>query len=158
MGGEGATAGGFGGARGEEIDFDGLRAIPVGGNLENGWAAEATVGEKHRFGEVCPGGRGHYGEGNATEVSEGGAVGIVPGEWDEPGAKGGEVESELAGDAIAEVGGAEFGKGESAGGHDEGWGMEIAEGGCNLVAVDFFDFYNLAGAEDLNPGFSTIRE
>ena len=58
--------------------------------------------------------------GEAGEVAPGGGVFGREDEGDEGGAGFDDVEAELAGDVVAEAGGAHLGDGEAAGGDDEG--------------------------------------
>ena len=138
-------------ARGE-VEVDGLSGVPVGGGLQDGGAAEAAVGYEEFFAEggrvggefvaglrFVVGGRCGGGDGFGGEAAEVAPAGFVLGredERDERGASGNDVEAEMAGDLVAEAGGAHFGDGEAAGGDDGGGGVEGAGGGVDAEGAD----------------------
>ncbi len=143
--GEGIAAGGLGedgveevGGVGEEVEGDGVAGAPEGGDLKDGRTGEAAVGEEGFFAEGgwAAGGAGSGDDlgGEAGEVAPGDAVGLGEDQGDEGGAglKDGDVE--LAGEVVAEAGGAELGDGEAAGGDDEGLAAEVAGGGFEMEA------------------------
>ncbi len=155
-GGEGGVvAAGVGGAEGckgvaagGEIEQDGLAGLPVGRDLQDGRAAEAAVGDEDFLAEsgcvrslVCCGLRVEAAAllndasaetpARSPQVSE---VGGSKGERDEGGAGLDEGEAELAGEFVAEAGGAHFGDREAAGGDDEGRREKRAGGGFDAEA------------------------
>ena len=123
---------------GGEVEFDGLAGLPVGGDLEDGGAAEAAVGDEHFLAEggagVAGAGGGDDLRGEAGEITPAGAILRGEGERDERGAGGDDAESELFGEGVAEAGGTHPGDGEAAGGDDQGHGLEGACGGFDAEA------------------------
>ena len=134
---------------GSEVEGDGLAGFPVGGDLEDGGAAEAAVGDEHLLskggvwkgrawvataaggGDGLSGGdgrRSNFGA-EAGEVAPAVAVVWIEDEGDEGGAGFDDAEAELSGDVVAEGGGAHLGDGEAAGGDDYGLCDEGAGGG-----------------------------
>jgi len=115
--------GGGGVLPGREIDAEGLPRLPIRGDLEDGRAAEAAMGDEHAFGEAWSGRivgeSGNDFGGDAGEVAVVFAVGGGERERDEGGARGDDVQPELAGEIVAERSGADFGNGQAAGGDDE---------------------------------------
>jgi len=101
------------------------------------------MGEEHFFGEGGVACRGDDLGGDASEVGVALAVGGMEEERDESGTGWDNVQAELAGEVVAEAGGAHFGDGDSAGGDDESggavFGSVSADGECG-VATDFADF------------------
>jgi hypothetical protein len=158
------AAGGCGAERGEEVvvrgpvDVDwfalGAGGGPVGGDLEDGGAAEAAMGEEEFFAEAALADGGDDFSGDSGEVGERVLVRAAEGEGDEGGAGFADRDVELAGDVVAEAGGAHFGDGESAGGDDYvggrvsgGVGLDqetrligAGVGGGFGIAADFLDF------------------
>jgi hypothetical protein len=133
--------GGF--AAGSEIDLQCFAFFPIAGGLQDCWAAEAAVGEEHFFAEGGVPRRGDDFGGDAGEVAVAFAIGRVKDEGDQSGAGLHDVQTELAGEIVAEAGGAHFGDGDSTCGDDKR-GRAIfdcigadGEGG---VAADFADF------------------
>jgi len=101
------------------------------------------MGEEHFFGEGGVAGGGDDLGGDTGEVGVALAVGGMEDERNECRAGRHEVQTELAGEVVAEAGGAHFWYGDSAGGDDEGgcavFGFVCAHGECG-VAADFADF------------------
>ena len=117
----------------------GSPGLPVGGDLQDGGAAEAAVGDEDLFAEGGWGGAGALGALAVAMTSAERPVRShqralfcgVEDERDERGAGGDDVEAELVGDLVAEGGGAHLGDGEAAGGDDDGVGVEGAGGGLD---------------------------
>ena len=132
----GFTAGG-------EIDLQKLAFFPAAGGLQDCGTAEASMGEEHFFAEGGVACRGDDFGGEAGEVAIAFAVGGVEKKRDKSRAGWDDVQTELAGEIVAETGGAHFGDGDSAGSDDES-GRAIFGGiGANCevsVATDFADF------------------
>ena len=141
--------------------------MPVGGDLEGGGAGEAAVGDEELFaegggtagawlgfgwGEGCDG----FG-GDSGEVGPGGEVGGGEGEGDEGGAGLDDPVAELAGEVVAEGGGAHFGYGEASGGDDDGSGLDGAGGGVDLEVGCAAGYGVDAGGElDSDVGFGAL--
>src|SRR5208337_4580492 len=148
----GLADGGGGIATWSEIEADGLAFAPVAGDLQDGGAAEATMGEKHFFAEGRVGGFGDYFRGNAGEGGVALAIGRSEDERDEAGAGRDDFQAELAGEVVAKGGRAQFGDGESAGSYHERCGDVfggVAEDYELRIARDLDD---LAVQDDLYAG------
>ena len=130
---EDAEVGGAGGrcGVGGEVERDGFAGAPVGGDLQDGGAAEAAVGDEHllpKCGTLCGlcfglrfrRDRSDDFGGDAGEVAPVGLVLRVEDEGNEAGAGFDDGVTELAGEVVAEGGCAHLGDGEAAGGDDEG--------------------------------------
>ena len=98
-GGQVAAAGGAEGSSGvalrSQVEMDGLGFIPVGGDLEDGGAAETAMGEEHFFAEgIFPGGGDDFG-GDSGQFGIAMMIGAIENERDESGARGNDFVAEL---------------------------------------------------------------
>jgi len=112
-------------ALGSEIELDGLAFFPVRRNLQDGGAAESAMSEKQFFAEGLVRGGGDHVGGDAGESGIAVMIGALENEGDECRSSGNEFMAELAGEIVAEGGGAHFGDGESASGNDENGGAKF---------------------------------
>ncbi len=133
-----------------EVEREGGVAVAeIAGDLEDGGAAEASVGEEELLAEgwrcgatdlamgiaravsgVSVAGvsrcrRGDHFGGDAGDFAPESEVGWWKGEGNEGGSGGDDGDLEVPGDLVADAGGADLGDGEAAGGDDEGLGAEV---------------------------------
>lgn len=101
---------------------------------------------------------GAYGQGDAAQRAEGCFALFVEGEGYEAWAGSDDGEAELAGNVVGQPGGAEFGKGESAGGDDEGVGCDYSAGGVDGEFSRFGDFADRGIAADFDVGTGAFFE
>jgi hypothetical protein len=110
--------------------------------LENGGTAKAAMGEEHFFAEPSFADAGDNFGGDSGELGIALMIGSMEDERDERGTRGNNFVAELAGEVVAERGGAHFGDGETAGGDDENGRAEfVARRAQNKFAgaLDFSD-------------------
>src|ERR1700739_4047641 len=114
------------------------------------------MGEEHFFAEggVAPGGDDFGGD--ASEVGVAFAVGGMEDERDECGTSGDDVQTELAGEIVAECGGAHFGDGDSAGGDDESGGAVFGFTGADAEGGVTADFADSGGDYDFYVGIAAF--
>jgi hypothetical protein len=126
--------------------------LPVGRDLENGGSAESAMGEKHFFAEgVFPDGSDNFG-GNSREFGIAAMLRSVEYEGNERGTRGNKAMAELAGEVVAERGGAHFGDGEAAGSNDENGRAKFFGAGAEDKFGGALNFRNAGVDEDLDLG------
>ena len=147
---------------GGPVDFDWLRTVPVGGDLEDGGTAESAMREEQLFSEASlADGRYDFG-GDSGQVAERRLLGGAEDKGDEGWAGFADGDVELAGYVVAETGSAHFGDGEASGGYDQvgglvggGVGDDDEAGSFLWIAVDFLD---LRFEDDFDIGFGGFAE
>jgi hypothetical protein len=140
-----------------EIELDGLALFPIGGDLKNGGAAEAAMGEEHFFAERnLAGGRGDNFGGDAGEFGVAVVVGAIEDERNESRASGDDVMAELAGEVVPERSGAQFGDGKPAGGDDEDGSAKFGGVGTKEEFGGALDFGDAGVDEDLDTSGATF--
>ena len=97
-------------------------------------------------------------ERDAAQGTERRAVVLAEGQRHETGAEIGQPQTELPGDAVAEVARAEFREGQSAGGHDERRGGEFPRAGAHAERTGSGHLLHLHAAADLNVGAGAFGE
>ena len=100
-------------------DGDGLALAPVAGNLEDGGARQAAVGEQHGLGEAGAAAFHHGVHGDAGEGFQRLQQAGLEGQGDQGRAGVGDAQAELAGGVIRPAGGAHLGDRLAAGGQDQ---------------------------------------
>ena len=100
-------------------DGDGLALAPVAGNLEDGGAAEAAVGEQHGLGEAGPAALHHGVHGDAGEGRQRLQQAGLEGQGDQGRAGVGDAQAELAGGVIGPAGRPHLGDRLAARGQDQ---------------------------------------
>ena len=96
------------------FDRDGLSRFPIRGDLQDCRAAEAAMCEENVFAECGAAAADGCIERDAAQFTESAPFLVFEHEWNEAGARLRNGEAKLAGDPVAEVGGADFGNRESA--------------------------------------------
>ena len=130
--------------------MDGLCPVPVGRDLEDGGAAETTMGEKHFLAEGIFPGRGDDFGGDTRERGIALLISAMEEERDEGWASGNDVVAELAGEVIAERGGAHLRDGEAAGGDDKCRSTEFVGAGAKNEFGGAGGFGDASVEENLN--------
>ena len=105
-------------APGSEIELDVLALFPVGRDLQNGRAAESTMGEEHFFAEGMLASRGDHVGGDTGEFGIAMLVGAMEYQGNETRASGNDFMAKLEGEVVAEGSSAHLGDGKTAGGDD----------------------------------------
>src|SRR5881396_3143516 len=96
------------------FDRDGLSRFPIRRDLQDCRAAEAAMCEEDVFAKCGAAAADGCIERHAAEFSESAPFLVFEHEWNQAGARLRNGEAKLAGDPVAEVGGADFGNRESA--------------------------------------------
>lgn len=147
-----STERGGGVARGYEIEMDGLALLPVGRDLEDGRAAEASMREEHFFAERMFSGGSNNLRGNAREFGITPMIGTVENQRNEGGARGDDFVAELAGEVVAEGSGAHLGDGEASCGNNENRRTELRGIGAEKKFGGVADFGDARVEKNLNAG------
>ena len=127
---------------GSEIDPDGLTFRPIRRNLQNGRAAKSAVGEEHFFAEFFLAKGNDDVGGNSCQFAAALAIGGMKDERNERGARRDNFQAELAGEVVAERGGAHLGDGQASRGDDQrGRAKFVGVGACDKFrgSADFLD-------------------
>ncbi len=141
---------------GGEVKMDGLAFFPERRDLEDGGTAEPTMSEEHFFAEgVIVGGGDHFG-GDTGKLGVTPVIGAIENEGNESGARGNEWMAKLAGQLVAEGGGAHFRDGETSCGDDQSGRAKFDGTGAQDEFGDPPDFSNARIQEDLHVGSATF--
>ena len=148
----GGAEGSGGVESGSEVEMDGLTGPPVGGDLQNGRAAESAMSEEHFFAKgMIVGGGDHFG-GDAGQFGIAAMALAVEDEGNKGRACGNDVVAKLASEVVTEGSGADFRNGEAAGSDDQDGGAKFG----GVRAQDEFggalDFGDAGVEEDLDFG------
>jgi hypothetical protein len=109
---------------GQKIDRETLARSQIAGNLQDGRAGKAAMGEDHRLAEVGFARRRHNLARRAGQAAHEREIGLVEGQRHQRRFRRHHGQVELLGDAIGEAAGAKFRDGQSAGRDDEGGRLE----------------------------------
>ena len=131
---------GYGVAIGSEVETNGLSGVPVGGDLKDGGAAQATMGEEHFFTKrIFTRGSYHLG-GHPREFGIALMIGAMEDERDEGGTSGNDIVAKLPGEVVAEGGGAHLRDGEATGGNNQYRSAKFGGAGAKNEFGDAGDF------------------
>ena len=137
---------------GGEIEFKGLAGAPVGGGLQGGGAADATMGDEHFFAKAGAGPlRATGGDDFGRETREIAPLVAVVGaedEWYEAGSAVDDAQTKLLGKLVAEAGSTHLRDGETSSGDDDGGCLDEASGGFDMEAGALGD--GVDGGAELN--------
>jgi hypothetical protein len=120
---------------GRQVDLDGRARLPVAGDLQHRRARQAAVGEQQvlvKAHALAPGAGGDLHR--QRQAGQRRPVAAVEGEADQAGASVDALQPELPRQSQAEVGGADLGHRQAAGGDDQGGRLDDASITMNNVA------------------------
>jgi hypothetical protein len=140
-----------------EIEANRLAFFPIGGDLENGGTAKAAMGEEHFFAEPSFADAGDDFGGDSGELRIALMIGSIEDERDERGTRGNNFVTELAGEVVAERGGAHFGDGETAGGDDKSRRAEFVARRAQNKFAGALDFGDARIEKNLDLGGAAFR-
>jgi hypothetical protein len=143
-------------ATGGEIEANRLAFLPIGGDLENGGSTEAAMGEEHFFAEPSFAGAGDDFGGDSGELGIALIIGSMEDERDERGTRGNNFVTELAGEVVAERGGAHFGDGETASGDDKSRRAEFVARRAQNKFAEALDFRDARVQKNLDLSGATF--
>src|SRR6266496_5305245 len=137
-----------------EINIDRRSAVPIGRDLQDGGAADPSVGEEHLFleGLLTAFGRRNDFAGNSGQTAPPFAVQFAKDERDERRARRVNGQAELPGQVITKGGRADFRNRESAGGYDQARRLDGGGRRRHSKGVSFSDLADFCVELDFNSG------
>ena len=124
---------------GGQVQMEGLSLVPIAGNLQNSRTRQTPVREKQVFvkphaGFFCAS-LNADGQGQARQTCIRCPLFVVKGERDQAWPSCDQTQAKLLGDAVAKIGGANFGNGQTASGNHHGAGFNRPLIGLELIAI-----------------------
>src|SRR5579862_560128 len=141
-----------------EVERECCPLAPVRRNLQDGGTAEAAVGNEHVLVEAATSNGGDDASRDSGEIAEALLIGLKKHERHERGARLDDLESEVAGEVVAEAGGAHLWDGQASRSNDECGSAELAAMGQHVEGVVAADFGDVGVAEEGDAGFCGFGE